>query len=99
MNITLNEEYILSIRDDLINLPDFIPLKINGVLAIHRELNWNRNRGLFLQNNHPEVIKEMYNQRAKLTSFKSSEEREKISNQQVIEFVEKYPEWENIILK
>ena len=92
----LNEKYILSIANELLYLEDFIPPNINGVLALQRGLKWNHTRGIFLQK-CPDVIKEMRKHRVEVISHKTSEDRKKILEEQVISFVEKYPKWNSII--
>jgi len=95
--LNLNEKYILSIADDLLYLEDFIPPKINQILALQRDLIWNHDRGVFLQK-YPKVIDEMRRHRLEVISYKTSEERDKILIQQVFDFVKKYPRWNQIVL-
>jgi oligoribonuclease (3'-5' exoribonuclease) len=95
----LNEEYILSIAEELKYLGDIVPPNISGLLAIQRDLNFNRDRRIFLQKNHPNIIKEMRQRRIEVISLKNSEDRKKKQIDFVKEFIKKYPKWDNIILK
>lgn len=100
MNLKINEKYVLSISDKLLNLPDFVPQKIWGVLSVQRDLNMNRKRRDFLvTNHHDDVIKLMGTKRGEVVSHKTSESRQKALEQQVIDFIKKYPEFSNILIK
>ena len=91
--------HIISIAEELKYLDDIVPPNISGVLAIQRDLNFNRDRRIFLLNNHPNLIKEMMRRRIEVISFKNSEDKRKKQADFVKEFIKKYPKWDNIISK
>ncbi|MBF4469180.1 MAG: hypothetical protein ISP01_07215 [Methanobrevibacter arboriphilus] len=96
MSLNLDETYVISIANDLLYLEDFLPPKINGILALQKDLNFNQKRGEYLQK-HPKIIQEMREHRIEVFSQKTFEKREEMLEQQVIDFIDKYPQWDKII--
>lgn len=95
--LNLNEEHILSIANELITISDAIPTYVqNVILDNDPENKFRKARRSFLWEDET-AKKNTSNNRSYTYSLKTSEEKKEAYEQQVIDFVKKYPKYKNIL--
>ena len=97
MSLNLNEEYILSIANELVNFSDAIPTKVqNVILDNDPEDKFRKARRSFLWEDEKARKNTSVNRR-NIISLKSREEKIKAYEMQVADFIDKYPKYKKII--
>jgi hypothetical protein len=99
MTLEIDDNYVLSIAAELKNLVDFVPPLIISVFVRARDYQWKRERRDFIKKIHPEVFEKTMDKRVEVLAVKNSLGRRKKGEEFVKDFVEKYPEYSNIIKK
>lgn len=91
----LNEEYIMTIKHKLIILHDYLPPVLYNYVGFDERQNYLKDNGLW---NDSEFCELYRNQRMiKNQKLHEGVNAYQVALDEVIEFVEKYPEWSRIL--